>query len=106
MSSHQSTRLRSRMSARSGCEQSQQTNSLFDRLVDARGQCRRHFDTKRPRGYQVDNQLEFGRRLQWKLTRSLAFKNAINVFRGLGPLIDLINAVIQQSAVLGVIFEE
>jgi hypothetical protein len=43
------------VSARSGCEQSQQTNSLFDYLVGAREQRRRDFEAERLRGLQIDH---------------------------------------------------
>src|SRR5262249_10049957 len=47
------------------CEQSQQTNSLFDHLVGAGEQRWRHSKAERPGGHQVDSQIELG----WLLDR-------------------------------------
>jgi hypothetical protein len=50
------------VSAKTGCEQSQQT-ALFENLVGSHEQRRRHGDAERHRRDQIDNQLELGRLL-------------------------------------------
>ena len=47
----------------SGCEQSQQTNSLFDHLVGAGEQRVGDGEAERLGGLEVDHQLELGRLL-------------------------------------------
>jgi hypothetical protein len=54
-------------SANSGCEQSQQIALLFDDLVGAGEQGRRHLEAECPRRDQVDNQIELGRLLDWQV---------------------------------------
>src|SRR6516164_954859 len=56
-----------RMSAITGCEQSQQSSPLFDHLVGAGEQAIRHREAKGLRGFEVDHKLVFGRRLHWKV---------------------------------------
>jgi hypothetical protein len=58
------------VSAKSGREQAQQRRAvarLFDHLVGAGEQRRRHLDAERLRGGQIDNQLELGRLLDRKV---------------------------------------
>jgi len=50
----------------------QQSCVLFDHLVDARKQRRRHSDAERPRGFEVDQEVELGRLLDWHVGRLLA----------------------------------
>src|SRR5262245_52344998 len=50
-------------SAKTGCEQLQQTLPLFDHPVGAGEQRRRNYETERSRRDQVDNQIELGRLL-------------------------------------------
>src|SRR5262245_19154116 len=77
---------------------------LFDHLVGAVEQRTRDGETEFLRGLKIDHKLEFSRRLHWKRAQLFAMKDAIDVFGRLGPLIDLIVTVAQQSAVLDVIF--
>jgi hypothetical protein len=48
-------------SAKSGCEQSQQINPLFDHLVGAAEQRRRHFEAERFGGLEIDDELILSR---------------------------------------------
>jgi hypothetical protein len=61
MNRHQSPRLSQPVSAKTGCEQSQQT-LLSDDLVGA-GERRRNFQSERLRYADVDHQLELRRPL-------------------------------------------
>jgi hypothetical protein len=54
---------------------------LFNHLVGAAEQRRRHVKAKRPRGNQVDHQLELGRALHRKVGRLGALENAVDVDR-------------------------
>ena len=56
-----------------GREQPQQNRSLFDHLVGAGEQRRRHIDTHRLPGFDVDDQLKLCRLLYWQLGRLSAF---------------------------------
>src|SRR5262245_347908 len=51
----------------------------FDHLVGAREQRNRRIKIKRLGGFQVDDQLEFGRKLDWEVARPFAFEDAIDV---------------------------
>ena len=53
----------------------QQIALLFDHLVGAGEQRWWHFEAKRLGGLKVDDHLEFGRLLNWKLGRVFAFEN-------------------------------
>src|SRR3974377_2442444 len=53
--------------ARSGCEQSQQTSSLFDHLVSGGEQRWRHGQAKRLGGLEIDHQLETRRLFDWEI---------------------------------------
>jgi hypothetical protein len=47
------------LGAITGREQAQQGNPLFDHLIGAGDECRRHVEAERPGGFEVDRQLEF-----------------------------------------------
>ena len=53
--------------------------TLFDHLVGARKQRRRHSKAERLGGLQVDHQFVFGRCLHRQVSGLLAFKDAIDV---------------------------
>ena len=76
--------------ATSGCEQSQQSNSLFDYLVGAGEQRRRDFKTERLRGFKVDHKLVLGRRLHRQVCWLLALEDAIDISGGAAVLVDQI----------------
>src|SRR4029077_18636921 len=65
----------------------------------------RHGETERMRGLEIDGQLVFGRRLHRKVGDLVALEDAVDIAGGVRPLVGLIVAVAQQSAVRYVILE-
>src|SRR5262245_25534263 len=57
----------------------------FDHLVGAGEHGRRQVEPKRLRGFEVDHQVELGRRLHWQVGRLLALEDAIDI-AGSGPV--------------------
>jgi hypothetical protein len=55
------------------------TASSFDHLVGAQHDRRRHFETERPCGLQIDNELELGRLLYRQVGGLGAIQKAINI---------------------------
>src|SRR6516164_6662564 len=51
----------------------------FDHLVGAGEQRRRHFKAKCLRSFEIDDKLEFGRRLYRKIARLLTLEDAIDI---------------------------
>ena len=80
-------------SAKTGCEQSQQTASLFDHLVGAGEQRRRYLEAKGVRGLDVDDKLELGGCLHGKLTGLGAAQDTVDIGRGATPQFGGIGAV-------------
>src|SRR3984893_8443245 len=68
-------------SANNGPMRCSKTVSLFDHVVGAREQERRHVEAKSPRGLQVNRQLEFGGCLHRKIRWFGALKDAVNITR-------------------------
>jgi hypothetical protein len=52
--------------------------SLFDQLVGAGEQGRRHFEAERPCGCKVDQEFHLDRKLDWQIGCFGAFQNPIN----------------------------
>ena len=69
------------------------SKQLFDHLVGARKQRRRHVEAERLRGLEVDRKLELGWLLDWQVGRLLAAQDTINVGGRLPVLIGQINAI-------------
>src|SRR5262249_36686572 len=56
--------------------------SSLDHLVGAGEQRCRYFDPQGPRGRQIDDEIEFGRLLDWDVGRVRSAENLIDVTRG------------------------
>ena len=52
---------------------------LFDHLIGEQLQVRRNFEAERFRSFEIDDRLELGRRLHWKVGRSFTFEDTIDV---------------------------
>src|SRR6266851_7342334 len=85
-----------------GCEQSQQNQSLFDYLVGAGEQLRWHVEAKRLRGLEVDHQLVLGWRLYRKVGRLLALEDAVDIAGRASVLVNEIGAIGDQAGGNGV----
>jgi hypothetical protein len=68
--------------ANTGPEQVQQTVRLFDDLVGAGNERRRHGQAHRGGSLEIDDQLEFGCLLHRQVGRLGPFQNAVDVARG------------------------
>ena len=70
----------------------------LDHLIGAGEQRGWHFEAERFRGLEIDDQLVFGRRLNRKVRRLLAFEDAIDINGGLPELVAQISPVGYQAA--------
>jgi len=71
---------------------------LFDHLVGAAEQRRRHIEAERLRGLEIDHQLVFRRRLHRQIAGFLPFEDAIYVTSGEAVLVNPITSVSDQAA--------
>src|SRR5262249_679238 len=85
------------LSATSGCEQSQQTNSLFDHLVGSYQQLVRHLKAERLRTFAIDHQLELGRLLDRKVAWLRSPQDAIDIGRSPPEYVVRIGAIGHES---------
>ena len=72
--------------------------SLFDHLVGARQQGRRHSQAKCLGSFQVDGQVELDRGLDWEVARTRTLQNTINIDSRPPPIINEVGTVRQQAA--------
>jgi hypothetical protein len=71
---------------------------LFDHLVGARKQCRRHRNADCSRRFVVEDKIKFYRRLHGQIAGLLSAQNAIHIRGGTAKLLDLIGAVKYQPS--------
>src|SRR5262245_66047575 len=76
----------------------QDDSCSFDHLVGAERKCRRNVQPERLSGLEVDYQLVLGGRLNRKVGRPFALKDAVDIASRPSPLIDLIGPIGAESA--------
>src|SRR5262245_6637434 len=76
----------------------QQTAPLFEHLVGAGENRRRHIEAVGLRGLQIDHQLVLRRRLDREVSGLFTFKDAVDVAGRLSVLLDLIGSIGDQTA--------
>ena len=72
--------------------------ALFDHLIGAGEDRRRHGKAKRLGGLEIHNQLEFRRLLHRQISRLGALEEPPGVNAGLAPDIDVVNSITDQAA--------
>src|SRR5262245_32981141 len=77
----------------------QQKGLLFDQLVRACEQRRRHRKTKSFGGFEIDNQLVLGRGLYRQVRRLLPFKNAVDITGSVPILGDRVGPITDQTTI-------
>src|SRR6476646_5587460 len=86
------------LSAKSGCEQSQQGSPLFDDLVGGREQRRRHCKTERSSGSQIQDQFKPCRLLDRQIGRLLALEDTADIASNLAVRLGMGDAIARQAA--------
>ena len=68
----------------------QQTTWLFDHLVGAREQRRRHVEAERFGALEIDQELELDWKLDGKLARVLALQNSVHITCRAPPVVGVV----------------
>src|SRR6516225_4833844 len=92
--------------AKSGLMHRSKTVSFFDDIVRGRQQRRRHRKAKRRfGGLQINDQLKFGRLLNWQVAGLLALEDAVDVGTRASIKVKIIDAVRRKSSSLSKVTE-
>ena len=91
--------------ANSGLMQRSKKRSLFDHLIGAGEQRRRHREAECLGSFEVDHQLILSWRLHWQLSRLLTLQHATNLVGCQSKLFGDIGAITHQTGISGKIAE-
>src|SRR5215813_8130815 len=71
---------------------------LFDHLVGADEQCGRQVEAECPRSFEIDDELQFGRKLDREVGHKGALQYLVNISRGATEAVIKINSIANEAA--------